>query len=85
MRNFGLFGHVKVFCVYIRTYKEKGIRDRKLKNSMSPERAMPYVIKSNYYKAAALNSDSEEMRKAKQKDANMNSFCSNVSCIMYYE
>ena len=52
---------------------------------MSPERVIPYVIKSNYYKAAALNSDSEEMRKAKQKDANMNSFCSNVFCIMYYE
>lgn len=59
--------------------RQKGIRDRKLKNnSMSPERAIPCAIKSNYYKAAALHSDSEEMRKAKQKDDTMNGLCSNV-------
>lgn len=42
MRNFGLFGCVKVFCIYIYICMswDRKVWDRKLKNnSMSPERA----------------------------------------------
>lgn len=51
---------------------------------MCPKRTTPYRITSNY-KAAALSSNSEGMRKTKQ-NANMNDFCSNllwINCSFY--
>ena len=65
--------------IYMYVYISDGGADRKLKNNiMSPERTIPCIIKSNYYKAATLSRDSEEMRKAKQNDTSINGFCSNV-------
>lgn len=50
---------------------------------MCSERTTPRVIKSNY-KAAPLNSNSEEMRKLKQNDANMNGLCHNLLGVNHF-
>lgn len=73
MGNFSLSGNVKSVIYILGWKKGKKLKD----NSLSPQRTTPYVIKS-HHKAAALSSNSGEMGKVQQKDANTNGFCNNL-------